>query len=503
MVDAFAWCVRVIRQVLLEACHKILGGYGESGEQVQGALTVVRGELQEHTSAVEAAAGRFAIDVPVLSEAAHAEGRHPVPVLEEETASRQEILTDAQAAGVDDRAVHIAAEQVKLGSGFAAVKAATELLQNAKSAAERFDLDVDAICATARSRGEDPARVLVDEATSCQKILFAVEVVGMSTKQFDATFTAAEAERRGSGYAAVADECIRIKRRGKVREVLPFEYSRSAGTMVAATSEESEALLLQGVADEHFVHGDLSAVLAQPHGRAVERAQAEHDYHLPAIGRELRRLEDERGWLGWKPTQQKAKDAVLAQFIPKLAERVCAACDSVTDIDSVLTCAVEDDRVRRVVEDLPQALPREEVDPGTGSRYAAASGEALRRAVATKDDAFLSRVIVAYQAKHSRDAGPRAQAVGVRRERLRKDMEAESGLTREQAEAAATQQHAAELLRILDQVCRRIQSRTIEEIVDDLLRDRRVERAAAPPQARGLSLSQLLHRSDRAQRRTL
>ena len=117
------------------------------------------------------------------------------------------------------------AEQVKLGSGFAAVKAATELLQNAKSAAERFDLDVDAICATARSRGEDPARVLVDEATSCQKILFAVEVVGMSTKQFDATFTAAEAERRGSGYAAVADECIRIKRRGKVREVLPFEYS--------------------------------------------------------------------------------------------------------------------------------------------------------------------------------------------------------------------------------------------------------------------------------------
>lgn len=93
-----------------------------------------------------------------------------------------------------------------------------------------------------------------------------------------------------------------------------------------------------------------------------------------------------------KPTEADARQAVLGQFIPELADRVCAAYASVTDLDGCVARIVEDDWVHRVVAALPRALPHEYPDPG-GSSSTAASNESLTRIATATDDEHLVKVI--------------------------------------------------------------------------------------------------------------
>ena len=82
VVDAMKWCVLKVREIILAACHKILGGGGESGERVQASLEAARAERQAQQSAVESAAQQVAIDVDAFSQDARENGRDPVAALE-------------------------------------------------------------------------------------------------------------------------------------------------------------------------------------------------------------------------------------------------------------------------------------------------------------------------------------------------------------------------------------------------------------------------------------
>ena len=125
VVDAMKWCVQMVREILLAACHKILGGGGESGERVQASLEGARAERQAQQSAVESAAQNVAIDVNAFSQSALGDGRDPVSALEEATAPRRKVLEEAQAAGVDFQKVFAEAEEKQKDSGFAAIEAVT------------------------------------------------------------------------------------------------------------------------------------------------------------------------------------------------------------------------------------------------------------------------------------------------------------------------------------------------------------------------------------------
>ena len=133
VVDAMKWCVQKVREIILAACHKILGSGGESGERVQASLEGARAERQAQQSAVESAAQKVAIDVDAFSQSALGDGRDPVSALEEATAPRRKVLKEAKAAGVDFQKVFAEAEEKQKDSGFAAIEAVTnELVSNLK-----------------------------------------------------------------------------------------------------------------------------------------------------------------------------------------------------------------------------------------------------------------------------------------------------------------------------------------------------------------------------------
>ena len=87
----------------------------------------------------------------------------------------------------------------------------------------------------------------------------------------------------------------------------------------------------------------------------------------------------------------------------------------------------------------------------------------LNGIAAATDDDRLKKVIVAYQTQHDYDAGYRQHAENVLLERGRREEEA-SEQTRANAEATANRAHETELLRILQEVCRQVQSREFGEI---------------------------------------
>ena len=163
--------------------------------------------------------------------------------------------------------------------------------------------------------------------------------------------------------------------------------------------------------------------------------------------------------------------AVREYFIPELADRVRAACDGVADLDRLVARLVEDDWVRRVVTELPRALPREHLEPGSGSGSTAASDQRLSRIAAAMDDPRAQKIVVAYQSQNDFNAPDRQRAETHLLARRRREGE-EPGQTQGQAEATASTAHDAELLRILQDVCCRVQFREFEEVCRERVRDR-------------------------------
>ena len=488
LASALQWCVLKIRELILKACQKILGSRSGEGERVQSALATTGTERREHQRAAESAAEKVAIEVEAFSEAARASGQDPVAVLEQETARRQQVLDAAEAAGVDYQAVYAAAEAASAGSGFDAIEAATERQQEAESKARGLGIDVYAVYAAARSKNADPLVVLEKETERSREVISYVKAIGFPIQELDAIWGAAEAKRPGSGYTTVRAECVRRKAREEMRKVLPFEAPDRArpGARVLAVYDEMAEVLLREVEDDEFAHGILSEVLAESAGSTEEREQAADFYHRRQIQIEQKRLERERsGWFSSKPTQEEAKQAVLKCFVPVLAARVRKACD-VHDLDSLMARAVEEDRERRVVDALASTLLRASY-PGVSSQRMAVSDERLDRITARTGDAFVKEFIAAkFLEGYSGDAYGRSRAeedyLGPR---IRK--KEQSGLRREQAEAAVHEEYEVELLRRIEAVWREVQPRAAAEVWRERAKAASVSRspADAPSPARG------------------
>ena len=502
LASAFKWCVLTIRALILAACHKILGGRGETGTRVRTALEATDSERQSRQSTAHEEARAVAIDPNAFSEEVRATGRDEVAAMMEETARRRQVISDAMANNIDVEALFRAAEVRKEGSGFAAIEATVERRRQAVAAAKRLHVDVDAVCAAARSKNEDPVEALLEETARRTKVHHLSDFMGLSVREFEDIFQAAEQLRRGSGYTAIENECIRRLASELVNKELPFAYSGPvhSGTWALAVFGRAEADLLREVRDDGFVHGRLSEVLATSPGNAQERQGAQRCYHRPELERELQRLEAQRGLFSSKPTEEDALQVVLKRFIPELGERVRAACAGIADLDRSVARIVEDDWVRRVLKELPGALPSARPDAGGSSSTAACRG--LDRIAAATDDGSLKKVIVGYQTQHEYGASDRQRAENALLERRRREEEA-SGRTRANAEVAAHRAHEAELLRILHDVCRRVQSREFDEIARERVNDRvgkpcrpgpamahsqRPPARAQPDQSRGRSL---------------
>ena len=472
LASAFEWCVLRIRALILAACHRVLGGRGEMGGRVQASLEEAEAARQSWQRRAHEEALTVGIDPDALSVEARTDGRDEGAAVMEETARRRQVISDAMANHIDVDAVR-AANAREPGSWFPAVEAALERFRTAAEAAPWLDLDAKAFCASARSRGEDPVGALEEETASRARVRLLADFVGLSFREGRGIYRAAEKERRGSGYTAVANECIRRQARERVRNELPFSYSQpfSPRTWALAVVDEAATDLLREVQDDDFLHSRLSEVLASAPGSAEERQGAERCYYRPEIKAELQRLEAERGWLSSTPTEEDALKVVRERFIPELADRVRAACDSVADLDRLVARFVEDDWVRRVVTELPQDLPREPLYPGSSSGPTAASDERLSRNAAATGDPRVRKVLVAYQAHNAYGAGDRQRAETALLDRRRRKEE-ESGKTREQAADAASRAHDAELLRIVQDVCRRVQFREFEELCRERVRDR-------------------------------
>ena len=439
LASALQWCVLKIRELILKACHKVLGGHGEAGERVQASLETAGAARQTHQRAAESAAAEVVIDVKAFCEAARADGRDQVAALEEETARRQQVLAAAEAVGVDYKAEYATAEEKAAGSGFDAI---------------------------------------AEETERCQEVISYAEVIGFPIQRLDAIWGDAEAKRAGSGYTVVRVECVRTKAREEVLKVLPFEAPDRAhpGARVVAVSSEPSRDLLREVEDDEFVHGILSEVLAESAGSAEQRQQAEDFYHQRQTEIEHKKLKKERsGWFSSTPTKEEAKQSVLERFVPSLAARVRKAC-AVHDLDSLRVRAVEEDRVRRVVEALATALSREEPYPGSSSQVMAVSDERLNRIVARTGNTFIKDVIATeFLEGLSLDAYGRGQAEGAHLGPRIREKEA-SGMRREQAEAAVHEDYEVELLRRIEAVCREVQPRPAAEVSGGSARGRKQRR---------------------------
>ena len=262
--------------------------------------------------------------------------------------------------------------------------------------------------------------------------------------------------------------------------MLPFEAPDRArpGALVVAVSGEPSRGLLQQIADDEFVHGILREVLAESAGSAEERKRAEDFYHQRQTQIEHKKLERERGgWLSSKPTQEDAKQVVLARFVPTLAERVRKACD-VYDLESLKARVVEEDRERRVVDALASALPRAASYPGSSTQVMAVSDERLDGSVARTSNVFIKEFIASkFLEGYSAAADGRAQAEGAHLGPRIREKEA-SGLRRDQAEGAVNEEYEVELLRGIEAVCREVQPRSAAEVWRERARARA---ASAPP----------------------
>ncbi len=327
-----------------------------------------------------------------------------------------------------------------------------------ESIAPVLGVDANAIYASAGPRGEGRLAAL---ETTCY-----ARAIGFRMEKFDTIHITAEGKRRGSGYPAVWEECVRTKAREEVRKVLPFEApdrARPGAQMVAVAGKPSRDLLRQ-VADDEFVHGIVREVLAESAGGAEQREQAEDIYHRRRTELEHKQLERKRrGWFSSKPTREEAKQAVLERFVPVLAARVRKACD-VRDLASLMARTVEEDRVRRVADALASALQQRKPHPGSGSRVAAVSDERFNGIASRTGDAVLQEVIATrFLEGHGADAADRSRAeeeyLGPR---IRKKME--SGLRQEPAEAAVREEYELELLRRMEAVCREVQQRSAAEV---------------------------------------
>ena len=328
-----------------------------------------------------------------------------------------------------------------------------------ESIAPVLGVDANAIYAGAGPRGEDR---LVALETTCY-----ARAIGFPIARFHTIYITAEGRRRGSGYPAVWEECVRTKAREEVRKVLPFEApdrARPGARMVAVAGKPSRDLLRQ-VADDEFVHGIVREVLAESAGGAEQREQAEDIYHRRRTELEHKQLERERsGWFSSKPTREEAKQAVLERFVPVLAARVRKACD-VRDLAGLMARTVEDDRVRRAADALASALPQRKPHPGSSSRVAAVSDERFNGIVSRTGDAVLKEVIATrFLEGHGADAAGRSRAeeeyLGPR---IRKKME-QSGLREEPAAATVREEYELELLRRMEAVCREVQQRSAAEV---------------------------------------
>ena len=331
--------------------------------------------------------------------------------------------------------------------------------KTAESIAPSLGVDPNAVYAGAGPQGEN--RLVALEAT-CY-----VRATGFPMAKFDAIYFTAEAKRRGSGYATVWEECVRTKAREAVRKVLPFEAPDRAlpGALVVAVSGGPSRDLLQQVADDAFAHGILNEELAASAGSAEQRAQAEDFYHRRRTGLEHEKLQRERsGWFSSTPTREEAKQAVLERFVPELATRVRKACD-VRDLDSLMVRTVEEDRARRAGDALPSALPQGKPYPGSSSQVAAVSDERFNGMESRSGNAVIKEFIATrFLEGHSADAYGRSRAeedyLGPR---IRKKEE-QSGLRREQAEAAVHEEYELELLRRMEAICRGVQQRSAVEV---------------------------------------
>ena len=117
--------------------------------------------------------------------------------------------------------------------------------KTAESIAPSLGVDPNVVYAGA-GRQED--RLVALEATCYAR------ATGFPMVKFDDI--TATGKRRGSGYAAVWEECVRTKAREEVRKVLPFEAPDRArpGALVVAVSGGPSRDLLQQVADDAFAH---------------------------------------------------------------------------------------------------------------------------------------------------------------------------------------------------------------------------------------------------------
>ena len=472
LASALAWCVLKIRALILAACHGVLRGRGETGARVQASLKTAKAARQSCLRRVHDEALTVDIDPNAHTEEARVDGKDPVAAIMVETERRRQVMSDATANHIDVDGFVRATEAHEAGAWFPAVEAALERFRTAAEAAPWLDLDVQAFCAAARSRGEDSVQALEQETASRTRVRLLAGFVGLSSRECRDIYRTAEEQRRDSGYTAVAHECIRMQARELVRNELPFGYSHAAsqGAWVLAVFDEAAADLLREVQDDNFLHSRLSEVLASSPGSTEERQGAERLYHRPEIKRGLKRLEAERRWLSATPTEEDALKTVLEHFVPELADRVRAACDGVADLDRLVARLVEDDWVRRVVTELPRALPREHLEHGSGSGSTAASDQRLSRIAAAMDDPRAQKIVVAYQSQNDFNAPDRQRAETHLLARRRREGE-EPGQTQGQAEATASTAHDAELLRILQDVCCRVQLRELEQVCRD--RDRR------------------------------
>ena len=464
VVDAMKWCVLKVREIILAACHKILGGGGESGERVQASLEAARAERQAQQSAVESAAQQVGIDVDAFSQDARENGRDPVAALE--------LLSNAAAVGVDVEG------EFEVG-GFLAIVSATEQRQRAISAAQHLRIDVDAVYAAARSKGEDPHAALKKETAWARTVRSYAAAIGFSRRSFEAVF-AAGTRQSGSGYTAVWEECVRTTAREEVRKVLPFEApnrARPGDRKLAVSGEPAEILLRLVEGDDEFAQDILREVMAEAAGSDEERATAEDFYHLRQTRIEHKKQKREQGWLSSEPTQEEAKQAVLDRFIPTLAGRVRQACAQVQDLEGWTARIVEEDRVRRVKGALEKTLSQE-TPYGYGSRSIAVSDERFSRiAERTRNASVQEFISTTYLEGLSRDDHGRAQAEEKHLSSRIREKE-ESGLRRDQAEAAAREEYAAEVQHHIERIFRETESRSVEEI----LRER--ERRDSMPDAR-------------------
>ena len=445
----------------MAACHKILGGGGEAGQRVQAALEAARVGREAHQSAVESAAQNAGIEVDAFSQSALEAGRDPVSALEEETARRQRVFSNAAAFGMDI--------QVELKvRGFAAIEAATKQWQHAVSTAQELSINVDAVTAAARSTGKDSLKALKEETAKARTVRSYAAAIGCSHERFEWFLMTARRKDSGAGHTTVWKKLVRTAARVEVFKILPFKAPNRArpGFRVPAISGEWCRELLQQLSAHKFAHRTLREVLDASPGSDEERDTAEDLYHRRQIQVEYKKQKQERkSAFSSEPTQEEAKQEVMARYITGLAERVHQACAQVQSLDGLTARMVEEDRLRRVNHTLEKTLRRETPLGISSPSSIAFSDESFSRvAERTSNTSVKDFIATTYLEGLGSDDYFRAQAEEIHLGPRIEEKE-ESGLRRDEAEAAAREEYEAEVQRDIERVFRETESRSVEEVL--------------------------------------